>query len=71
MCDTWVALRDATTSGRVIFAKNSDRPIDDCQPLHLHARADWPAGAQLALEYVTIPQVEQTASTLGSGPYWC
>ena len=71
MCDTWVALRDATTSSRVIFAKNSDRPIDDCQPLHLHARADWPAGAQLDLEYVTIPQVPQTAATLGSGPYWC
>jgi len=33
MCDTWIALKDATREGRVIFAKNSDRPVFDCQPL--------------------------------------
>src|SRR5690348_13784020 len=33
MCDTWVALPDMTTTQSVIFAKNSDRPIFDCQPL--------------------------------------
>ena len=71
MCDTWIALRDATATGRVIFAKNSDRPVDDCQPLHLHERATWPAESRLQLEYVTIPQVEKTYTTLVSGPYWC
>jgi len=71
MCDTWVALRDATTSGNVIFAKNSDRPIFDCQPLVFYPRQDWSAGSQIQLEYVQLPQVKTTYATLGSSPYWC
>lgn len=71
MCDTWVALRDVTSSGSVIFAKNSDRPIFDCQPLSLSPRASWPAGAVVQLEYLALPQVAETYATLGAGPYWC
>ncbi|HWQ15857.1 MAG TPA: C69 family dipeptidase [Roseiflexaceae bacterium] len=71
MCDTWVALGDVTASGHVILAKNSDRPIFDCQPLVFQPRTNWPAGSALALEYVTIPQAETTYATLGSSPYWC
>jgi secernin len=41
MCDTWVAMKDATMSGGVILAKNSDRPIFDCQPLILQPRQRW------------------------------
>ena len=47
MCDTWVAMKDATLEGRVIFAKNSDRPIFDCQPLLLQPRKHWPAGSRI------------------------
>ena len=43
-CDTWVALPDVTASGHVIFAKNSDRPVFDCQPLLFYPRATWPDG---------------------------
>jgi secernin len=71
MCDTWVALGDVTRDGLTIFAKNSDRPIFDCQPLVLAPRATWPAGATLQLEYRAIPQAAQTYATLGAGPYWC
>ncbi|MEN9933997.1 MAG: hypothetical protein RLZZ387_576, partial [Chloroflexota bacterium] len=71
MCDTWVALRDVTASGNVIFAKNSDRPMFDCQPLVRHPRATWSAGSTLALEYIAIPQAQTTYATLGSSPYWC
>lgn len=71
MCDTWVALADATSANRVIFAKNSDRPIFDCQPLVLHHRRDWGADSVIQLEYVRIPQVTMTYTTLGSSPYWC
>jgi secernin len=70
MCDTWVALRDATTTQQVIFAKNSHRPIFDCQPLMLYPAQDWPAGSQIQTEYVTLPQAEHTYATLGSSPYW-
>ncbi len=71
MCDTWVALPDATSSKQVIFAKNSDRPIFDCQPLMRYPRQKWSAGDAIQLEYIEIPQVSETYSTLGSSPYWC
>ena len=71
MCDTWVALRDATQTGQVIFAKNSDRPIFDCQPLVFHSRQAWPAGSQVSATYVSLPQAPETYGHLGSRPYWC
>jgi secernin len=71
MCDTWVALRDVTLDGSVIFAKNSDRPIFDCQPLVFAPRSRWPAQQALQLEYCAIPQATLTYATLGAGPYWC
>ncbi|MDH4196028.1 MAG: C69 family dipeptidase [Candidatus Aminicenantes bacterium] len=70
-CDTWVALRNATARGITLFAKNSDRPLFDSQPLILHPRALWPEGAQVDLGRVRIPQVRETFATLGSSPYWC
>jgi secernin len=70
-CDTWVALPDATEGGVVIFGKNSDRPVFDCQPLLFRPRKRWPSGARLKLEHREIPQVEVTYATLGSSPYWC
>lgn len=71
MCDTWVALPDATLSQNVIFGKNSDRPIFDCQPLCLYPARQWPAGSRVQLEYLEIPQAGLTYATLGSSPYWC
>jgi secernin len=71
MCDTWVALGDITATQSVIFAKNSDRPIFDCQPLMFTPRTAWPEHATLQLEYVTLPQADITFATLGSSPYWC
>lgn len=71
MCDTWVAMPDATISGQVILAKNSDRPIYDAQPLLFFAQQSWPAGSMLPLEHVAVPQAQVTYATLGSSPYWC
>jgi secernin len=71
MCDTWVALGDMTATQSVIFAKNSDRPIFDCQPLVFTPRTPWPEHSTLQLEYVTLPQADVTFATLGSSPYWC
>ena len=71
MCDTWVAMRNVTLQGGVIFAKNSDRPIFDCQPLLLKPGMHWPAGSRIQLEYVNLPQAEVTFAHLGSSPYWC
>lgn len=71
MCDTFVALSDVTADGQVIFGKNSDRPIFDCQPLRFTPRTTGQAGRPIQLEHVTLPQVEVAYATLGSGPYWC
>ena len=71
MCDTWVAMRNATRTQQVIFAKNSDRPMFDCQPLLFHPRQTWPASSTLQLEYLELPQAERTYAHLGSSPYWC
>jgi secernin len=62
---------DATLTRQVIFGKNSDRPVFDCQPLVHYPRRAWPLNSRIQLEYVTIPQVEHTYATLGSSPYWC
>ncbi|MHC4774407.1 MAG: C69 family dipeptidase, partial [Planctomycetota bacterium] len=70
-CDTWVALPDVTASGVSILAKNSDRPVFDCQPLFFHPRQTWPPGAVIDLGRTTIPQVPETYATIGSSPYWC
>lgn len=70
-CDTWVALRDATARGVLLFAKNSDRLVFDCQPLMLHPRQKWPAGVSIDLGRIVIVQVAETYATLGSSPYWC
>ncbi|MEZ4676799.1 MAG: C69 family dipeptidase [Caldilineaceae bacterium] len=70
-CDTMVALGNSTVSGQTIFAKNSDRPADECQPLVLRERQSYPAGAQTQCQFITIPQVSTTYRHIGSRPYWC
>jgi secernin len=70
-CDTWVALPDATARGLLVFAKNSDRTVFDCQPLMFYPRQKWPAGSHINLGRITIPQASETCATLGSSPYWC
>jgi secernin len=69
-CDTSVALGPATFDGSAIFAKNSDRPANECQPLtHAPGRRHAP-GATLRCQYLEIPQVAETWEVIGSRPYW-
>lgn len=70
-CDTMVALGNSTVSGQTIFAKNSDRPADECQPLVLWERQHHAPGALTHCQFVTIPQVATTYRHVGSRPYWC
>lgn len=71
MCDSLVALGSATADGAVLFAKNSDRPAAEAQPLVQLAAARHAPGARLRCTYVEIPQVAATARVIGSRPYWC
>lgn len=70
-CDSLVALGRATRDGRVHFAKNSDRPAFEAQPLVQAPRQRHEAGSTLRCTYIEIPQTAETARLIGSRPHWC
>ncbi|MFX1375481.1 MAG: C69 family dipeptidase [Promethearchaeota archaeon] len=70
MCDTFVALGNASRDGTVIFGKNSDRPFNEVQlivyvPQRKHERGDI-----LKCTYIKIPQVQKTNAIILSQPWW-
>lgn len=69
-CDTSVVLGAATFDGSVIFAKNSDRAANECQPLVHLPRQEHGSGAMVQCQYIAIPQAEETWEVIGSRPYW-
>ena len=69
-CDTSVALGTATRDGSVIFAKNSDRNANECQPLFHAPRLRHPDGATVRCQYREIPQAAETWEVIGSRPHW-
>jgi secernin len=70
-CDSLVALRHATADGTVLFAKNSDRPASECQPLLQRPRQSYASGARLRCTHIEIAQATETARLIGSRPFWC
>jgi len=66
-----VALAGATRHGQTLFAKNSDRPAQECQPLELRPRGSHPEGAITRCQFVSLPEVTTTWRHLGSRPWWC
>ena len=70
-CDTMVALPSATTGGQTLFAKNSDRSTEECQPLQQVERAQHSPGSKVRCDFMEIPQVDVTYRHIGSRPYWC
>ncbi len=70
MCDTMVALGNATADGAVIFAKNSDREPNEAQELVLLPAQNYSPGSTLKCTYVEIPQVVHTYAVLLSKPFW-
>ena len=69
-CDTMVALKNSTKSGNVIFAKNSDRPLGEAQPLRSYEAQNYPPNTTLECTYISIPQVSHTYKVMGSQPFW-
>jgi secernin len=69
-CDTLVVLGGETRDGRTLFAKNSDRPPTECQPLCAGPRRRARPGATVRCTYLEIPDVPETLAVLGSRPWW-
>lgn len=69
-CDTLVALGPRTAGGATFFAKNSDRPPAECQPLFHAPRQTHPPGAAVRCQYITVPQARETLAVVGSRPWW-
>jgi dipeptidase len=69
-CDSVVALAPATHDAVTRFAKNSDRPPRECQRLVRVPHARHAPGSRVRCQYVEIPQVAETATVLGSQPWW-
>ena len=70
MCDTFVALSNATKDGSVIFGKNSDREPNEAHELLVIPHAKHAPNAEIACTYVTIPQVPETNAVLLAKPFW-
>lgn len=70
MCDTMVAVGNATADGSVIFAKNTDREPNEAHQLVLIPAASHAPGSTLMCTYIEIPQVEQTFAVLLAKPFW-
>ena len=70
MCDTFVAMKDSTADGSVIFGKNSDREPNEAQSLEYHPTAEHGPGERLRCTYIEVPQARRTRAVLLSRPFW-
>ncbi len=70
VCDTFVALADATLNGDVIFGKNSDRPNGEVQDVVSCPATRNDVGDLLQCTSLQIPQAKQTYAVILSKPRW-
>jgi dipeptidase len=70
MCDSVVAVGAETASGTTLFAKNSDRRGEECQPLVQFAGANHSPHSRIRCTHIEIPQVAETYRVLGHSPWW-
>ena len=69
-CDTMVVRPQAAAAGAMLLAKNSDRPSLEAQPLRQFPRTRHQPGSRVHVQYIDLPQVEETAAMIGSQPHW-
>lgn len=69
-CDTFLAQGKATKSGRMIFAKNSDRYMGEAANVVYFPSKDYESGSRLKISQHEIEQVEHTNALLGLQPHY-
>jgi secernin len=70
MCDSAVVTAPYTLEGTTLFAKNSDRHADECQPFVRFPAAFHPRGATIRCTHISIPQVAESYRVMGHSPWW-
>ena len=70
MCDTFVAMADATANGSVILAKNSDREPNEAHEIVYVPAGEHAPGSVATCTYLVIPQARRTNAVLLGKPYW-
>ncbi len=70
MCDTFIALPQATEDGTVVFGKNSDRPKGEAQSVRGYKGGRHGAVSRLACTHMEIPQARKTFDVVLSQPDW-
>ena len=70
MCDTIVALPEATKAGCMLFGKNSDRQRNEAHSVEYLPRVDHPPDASVRCTYIGIPQERRTQAVLLCRPFW-
>ena len=71
MCDTLVALKNSTSDGSVILAKNSDREPNEGHGLLFFPRMQHdPDTERVQCTYLEVPQVRETYAVVLSVPHW-
>ena len=69
MCDILVVTPEATKSGRMIFAKNSDRDPNEAQTLEYIPKRES-EGLNSKLTYIEFPELGSTNEIIISRPWW-
>lgn len=68
-CTTMAAAKSATENSTVIFGKNSDRPVNEAQPLCFYPAVDYAHNTEVQCTFIKIPQVSHTYACIGSKPH--
>lgn len=69
-CDTFALTASHFEKTQNFFAKNSDRPLGESQPIVFFPHAEHNPGAFLQCTHLRIPQVGKTYAVMGCQPYW-
>lgn len=69
-CDTFALGKKYFETNKNLFAKNSDRPLGETQPISFFPGGMHAPGEMLQCTHLTIPQVTKTYTILGCRPYW-
>ena len=70
MCDTFVALKEATANGSVLLAKSADTEVNEAQHLLKLPRREYSDGALVRVTHLVIPQPRVTYEAVIDKSFW-